>query len=71
MQRDQQSEERMVVDEEAAMGWGDDRGMSPARSSRIRQNGDEDLYGESMHLEEEEEEVPPTQQERYQGIFDI
>lgn len=70
IQRDHQSEERMMVDEDMTMGWGDDRGMSPARSSRTRQNGEEDLFGEPMHLEEEEE-VPPTQQERYQGIFDI
>lgn len=51
------------------VGWGMERGMSPARTTRTRDE-EEDLYGEPMQVEEEEEEVPPTQQERYQGIFD-
>ena len=70
MQRDQQTNDRMVVDEEATVGWGDERGMSPARTSRTRQDEEEDLYGDTMQMEEDEE-VPPTQQERYQGIFNI
>jgi hypothetical protein len=69
MQREHEGEERMMVEEEATIGWGNDRDMSPARTSRVPQD-EEDLYGESMHLDEDEE-VPPTQQERYQGIFDI
>jgi len=66
-----QKEERVTVDEEeATVGWGAERGMSPARTSRTRDEEEEDLYGDPMQMEEEEE-VPPTQQERYQGIFDI
>jgi hypothetical protein len=42
--------------------------MSPARTTRTEDN---EISGEPMQLEEEEEEeIPPTQQERYQGIFD-
>jgi len=66
----------MVVDE-GAVGWGDDRQMSPARTARSglpAEEEEEDLYGDQgqgMQMdEEEEEEVPPTQQERYYGIFD-
>ena len=65
------TEEPMMVDNQDAIGWGSERAISPARTSRTREEDEEDLYGEQMHLEEEEEEVPPTQQERYQGIFDI
>ena len=55
---------------EEGVGWGTDNGMSPARTTRTRDE-EEDLYGEPMQVEEEEEEeVPPTQQERYQGIFE-
>jgi hypothetical protein len=54
---------------DGAVGWGVERGMSPARTMRTRDEEEEDLYGEPMHLDDEEE-VPPTQQERYQGIFD-
>ena len=50
--------------DEDGVGWGMDGGMSPARTTMAT---DEDLYGEPML---EDEEVPPTQQERYQGIFD-
>ena len=56
------------------IGWGSDGGMSPARTTRTRDEEpqqEEDLYGEQMQVDEEEEEVPPTQQERYQGIFDF
>ena len=58
--------------EDAGIGWGDDGGMSPARTTRTRdeqEEEEEDLYGEQMQVDEEE--VPPTQQERYQGIFDF
>jgi hypothetical protein len=51
------------------MEWDMQKAMSPARSSRMREE-EEDIYGEPMQMEEEEEEVPPTQQERYQGIFE-
>lgn len=65
------TEEPMAVDNQDGIGWGSERAMSPARTARTRQE-EEDLYGEQMHLEpDQEEEVPPTQQERYQGIFDI
>lgn len=60
-----QSEQQEVMVDEDGVGWGMDGGMSPARTTMTRD--EEDLYGEPM---EEEEEVPPTQQERYQGIFD-
>lgn len=53
----------------AGVGWGRERGMSPARTTGIRdEEGEEDLYGDPM--QGVEDEVPPTQQERYQGIFD-
>ena len=56
--------------DEAGVGWGMEMGMSPARTTEVRKgDGDDDLYDEPMQ-EVEEEEVPPTQQERYQGIFD-
>lgn len=61
----------MAVDNQDGIGWGSERAMTPARTSRTRQEEEEDLCMEQMHLEEEEEEVPPTQQERYQGIFDL
>jgi hypothetical protein len=67
------TEEPMAVDNQDGVGWGSERGMSPARTAQPREE-EEDLYQAQMHLdeeEEEEEEVPPTQQERYQGIFDI
>jgi hypothetical protein len=64
------TEEPMAVDNQDGIGWGSERGMSPARTARTREE-DEDLYRGQMHLEEEEEEVPPTQQERYHGIFDV
>jgi hypothetical protein len=51
-----------------SMGWGADGGMTPARTTREEEEED-DLYGDPMQVDEEEE-VPPTQQERYQGIFD-
>ena len=57
------------AEEDAGVGWGDDGGMSPARTTRTRDE-EEDLYGEQMQVDEEEE-VPPTQQERYHGIFDV
>ena len=60
-----QSEQQEVMVDEDGVGWGMDGGMSPARTTMTRDK--EDLYGEPM---EEDEEVPPTQQERYQGIFD-
>jgi hypothetical protein len=67
-----QNEERMMMDEEdTGLGWGVERAMSPARTSRTREEEEEDLYGDPMRVEDEEEEVPPTQQERYQGIFEI
>jgi hypothetical protein len=53
----------MMVDEDG-VGWGMDGGMSPTRTTM---RDEEDLYGEPT---QEDEEVPPTQQERYQGIFD-
>jgi len=56
--------------DDAGIGWGDDGVMSPARSTRTRdEQEEEDLYGEQMQVDEEE--VPPTQQERYQGLFDF
>jgi len=58
-----QFEQESMADEDR-VGWGMDGGMSPARTTMTR---DEDLYDEPML---EDEEVPPTQQERYQGIFD-
>jgi hypothetical protein len=60
----------MMVDDDdnGSVGWGMTREMSPARTARTRDESD-DLYGEPMRIEEEEE-VPPTQQERYQGIFE-
>jgi hypothetical protein len=65
------TEEPMVIDNQDGIGWGSERGMSPARTARTRDE-EEDLYGGQMRLEEEEEEEgPPTQQERYQGIFDV
>jgi len=58
---------------EGALSWGQDRRMSPARTARSVPV-EEDLYGEQdvmmMQADEEEEEVPATQQERYHGIFD-
>ena len=57
--------------DDAGIGWGDNGGMSPARTTRTREEEDEDLYGEAMPADEEEDEVPPTQQERYHGIFDF
>ena len=61
----------MAVDE--GVGWGEDRLMSPARTARsvpAVEQEEEDLYGDQDVQMEEEEEVPPTQQERYHGIFD-
>jgi hypothetical protein len=58
-----------MMDNDAGLGWGVDRPMSPARTSRTRDE-EEDIYGEPMQMDEEEEEIPPTQQERYQGIFE-
>jgi hypothetical protein len=60
----------MVIDE--GVGWGEDRLMSPARTARSvpAVEEEEDLYGDQDVQMEEEEEVPPTQQERYHGIFD-
>ena len=55
--------------EDAGVGWGDEGVMSPARTTRGRDE-EEDLYGDQMQGDEEEE-VPATQQERYQGIFDF
>lgn len=54
--------------QEDEMGWGAGGTMSPARSPE--RYDDEDIYGEPMQ-EDVQEEVPPTQQERYQGLFDI
>jgi len=54
--------------QEDEIGWGAGGTMSPARSPD--RYDDEDIYGEPMQ-EDMEEEVPPTQQERYQGLFDI
>ena len=63
-------EDSMAVDDEDGnVSWGVEREMSPARSSRPREE-EEDLYGEPMQTEEDDEEIPPTQQERYQGIFE-
>jgi hypothetical protein len=64
------TEEPMAVDNDEGIAWGVERGMSPARTAYTR-GEEEDLYGAQMQLIEEEEQVPPTQQERYQGIFDI
>lgn len=60
----------MMVDE--GVGWGDDGQMSPARTARsaFAVQEEEDLYGDQGMQMDEEEEVPPTQQERYYGIFD-
>jgi hypothetical protein len=60
----------MPVDNQDGIGWGSERGMSPARTAQTRDQ-EEDLYRGQMDLDDEEEEVPPTQQERYQGIFDV
>ena len=56
--------------DDTGIGWGDSGGMSPARTTRTREEEDEDLYGEPMPVDDEEE-VPPTPQERYHGIFDF
>lgn len=62
----QQDERR--GDEEVGVGWNASGQMSPARTTS---NGLEvDLYGDQMVMDGEEE-IPPTQQERYQGIFDF
>ena len=67
----QNGESMTLGADDAGIGWGDDGVMSPARSTRTRdEQEEEDLYGEQMQVDEEEE-VPPTQQERYQGIFDF
>jgi hypothetical protein len=64
----QREEDETNNEEDAGVGWGVEGAMSPARTAKTRDEEDEDLYGERMG-EEEDEEVPPTQQERYQGIF--
>jgi hypothetical protein len=61
-------EEQMTMDNDSQIGWGIDREMSPARTSRPLED-EEDLYGEIMHVDQADEEIPPTQQVRYQGIF--
>jgi hypothetical protein len=61
-----QREEPMVLDTVADVRWGLDREVSPARGT-IEEEGD--LYGEPIQMEDDEE-IPPTQQDRYQGIFD-
>jgi hypothetical protein len=63
-----QEDETRVEEEEIAVRWSASRQMSPARTAG---NGlEEDLYGDQMTMDEEEE-ILPTQQERYQGIFDV
>lgn len=62
-------EQDMMEDgNDGGVGWGMEGHMSPARTTRPRDEEDEGLYGGQMQLDEEE--VPPTQQERFQGIFD-
>jgi hypothetical protein len=60
-----------------SVGWGEMGGMSPAREAKMSVLEEEDIYrdeesgfGDVMEVDEGEE-VPPTQQERYQGIFDM
>lgn len=63
-----QEEQGRGEDEEIGVGWSGSGQMSPARTtSRL----EEDLYGDPRGMDGEEEEIPPTQQERYQGIFDL
>ena len=64
-----QREEPMMVDNDSNIGWGVDREMSPARSAKPIED-EEDIYGEPMQMDQDDEEIPPTQQERYQGIFE-
>ena len=54
----------MVEDVGGSLGWGEQEGMSPAKGV------DDDVYGEQMIMDDGEDEVPPTQQETYHGIFD-
>jgi hypothetical protein len=61
-------EEQGRGDEEMGVGWSGSGQMSPARTTRS--GLEEDLYGDPRGMDGEEE-IPPTQQERYQGIFDL
>ena len=57
----------------AGVTWGGERQISPAQSIRPPQTEDEEeggFVGDGLQMDyDEEEEIPPTQQERYQGIF--
>ena len=68
-QRSVQEEQGRGEDEEMGVGWSGSGQMSPARTTRS--GLEEDFYGDPRGMDGEEEEIPPTQQERYQGIFDL
>ena len=55
-------------DEEVGVGWSASGQMSPARTTS--NHLEVDLFGDQMVMDGDEE-IPPTQQERYQGIFDF
>ena len=64
-QQSVQEDERRV---EVGVGWSASGQMSPARTTS--NDLEVGLFGDQMVMDGDEE-IPPTQQERYQGIFDF